>query len=227
MPDKIPTTEIEVLEALGRVQSEISVPKDLYNSFAKYNYRNAETIMNHAKPLLHRECLTMIVKDEISLIGTMTYVTAIVLINGIEVGRASAREAISKKGMDDSQITGSTSSYARKYALNGVFLLDDVKDADSMDNSGHTSGPGGHANAPHATPKSTPPKITPAEQKKSDEKYASMLDGYKEAIGERGFTVACQLVSELDPYNVSDRETRLEIYETLKSAEAKKKDPSS
>ena len=124
----------EILTRLAKVQAKINVPKDLYNKFGGYHYRNAETIMAAATPLLTAEGLTMTVKDDIVEVGSRIYVLAFVFINDIEVGHAAAREAETKKGMDESQITGAASSYARKYALNGVFLLDDVKDADHDSN---------------------------------------------------------------------------------------------
>ena len=120
----------EVLSKLADIQAKISVPKDLYNSFGGYHYRNAETIMATATPLLTAAGLTMTIRDEVIAAEGRVYVKAVVYLNDHEVGSAIAREAETKKGMDDAQITGSASSYARKYALNGVFLLDDVKDAD-------------------------------------------------------------------------------------------------
>ena len=117
--------------ALIRIQQELKAPKGQYNEFANFNYRSCEDILEAVKPLL-KNCF-LIIQDEIVLIGERYYVKATVsLSNGSEsiVASAFARESQDKKGMDDAQITGATSSYARKYALNGLFAIDDTKDAD-------------------------------------------------------------------------------------------------
>ena len=123
-------------EKLMRIQTQIKAPKNLYNSFGKYNYRNAESICEAIKPFLEKENVSLILVDDMVAIGNRYYLkaTARLLDNenneSIEVS-AFAREPEQKKGMDESQITGTASSYARKYALNGLFLLDDTKDADT------------------------------------------------------------------------------------------------
>lgn len=123
-------------EKLMRIQTQIKAPKNLYNSFGKYNYRNAEGICEAVKPFLEKENVSLILVDDMVAIGNRYYIkaTARLLDNenneSIEVS-AFAREPEQKKGMDESQITGTASSYARKYALNGLFLLDDTKDADT------------------------------------------------------------------------------------------------
>ena len=123
-------------EKLMRIQTQIKAPKNLYNSFGKYNYRNAEGICEAVKPFLEKENVSLILVDDMVAIGNRYYLkaTARLLDNenneNIEVS-AFAREPEQKKGMDESQITGTASSYARKYALNGLFLLDDTKDADT------------------------------------------------------------------------------------------------
>ena len=114
----------------------MKVPKNLYNKFGGYNYRNAETILEAAKPLCEKYGCTLTVGDEIVQIGDRYYVKATACLfdsdsNQVISNNAYAREEESKKGMDGSQVTGSCSSYARKYALNGLFCLDDVKDADT------------------------------------------------------------------------------------------------
>lgn len=120
------------MKTLSIIQRELKAPKSKYNSFGKYYYRNCEDILEAVKPFLH-EAVTLTISDEIVQAGDRYYVKAIVTYtegdSTITVS-AYAREALDKKGMDDAQITGSASSYARKYALNGLFLIDDVKDAD-------------------------------------------------------------------------------------------------
>lgn len=122
------------MEALIRIQSELKAPKSQYNSFGKYSYRNAEDILEAVKPLLSKYNATMYITDEVVEVGSRIYVKATVtLSDGKETITASAyaREPETRKGMDDSQITGATSSYARKYALNGLFAIDDTKDNDT------------------------------------------------------------------------------------------------
>lgn len=127
-------------EKLMNIQAELKAPKNLKNTFGGYNYRNAESILEALKPLLVKYKATVTITDTIEAIGDRIYVMAIASIFNAEKTEAEdypisttayAREADSKKGMDDAQVTGATSSYARKYALNGLFLLDDTKDVDS------------------------------------------------------------------------------------------------
>ena len=127
---------MSIVEKLMRIQTEIKAPKNLYNSFGKYHYRNAEGICEAVKPYLQKEKCALTLKDEIVEVGGRIYVKATATLVDSETNiefeaSAYARESLEKKGMDDSQITGTASSYARKYALNGLFLLDDTKDADT------------------------------------------------------------------------------------------------
>ena len=127
---------MSIYEKLTRIQTELKAPKNLYNSFGKYKYRNAEGICEAVKPYLKRENVSLLLSDEMVEVGGRVYVKATATLRDNETGEkesvtANARESAEKKGMDDSQITGTASSYARKYALNGLFLLDDTKDADS------------------------------------------------------------------------------------------------
>ena len=121
---------------LVEIQTKIKAPKNLYNSFGKYKYRNAEGICEAVKPFLAEQKCALTLSDEIVEVGGRIYVQATATLHDTETLEkisvsAMAREADEKKGMDESQITGTASSYARKYALNGLFLLDDTKDADS------------------------------------------------------------------------------------------------
>lgn len=123
------------MNTLQLIQTELKAPKNLKNSFGNYNYRNVESIFEAVKPLLKKHEATLIVSDEILQVGDRFYIKATATLTdkgGASVSvSALAREALTKKGMDDAQITGSASSYARKYALGGLFLLDDNKDPDS------------------------------------------------------------------------------------------------
>lgn len=121
---------------LRNVQVKIKAPKNLYNSFGKYNYRSAEGICEAVKPYLEKEGLALTLSDDVREIGGRFYLEATATLIDLEDGqtvqtKALARESDDKKGMDASQVTGTASSYARKYALNGLFLLDDAKDADT------------------------------------------------------------------------------------------------
>lgn len=123
-------------QKLASIQTTIKAPKNLYNSYGNYNYRNAEGILESVKPYLEREGCILLLEDKIEVIGDRYYVKATATLKDAETAdeisvSAFARESLEKKGMDSSQVTGATSSYARKYALNGLFLLDDTKDADT------------------------------------------------------------------------------------------------
>lgn len=120
---------------LSEIQKTLNAPKGQTNTFGGYKYRSCEDILMAVKPLLGDLVIT--VNDEMALVGDRVYVKATATITDGEHSistSAFAREAVSKKGMDDAQVTGSTSSYARKFALNGLLLIDDNKDADHADN---------------------------------------------------------------------------------------------
>jgi hypothetical protein len=129
---------MELTERLSAIQRELKAPKGQFNAFGKYKYRNCEDILEALKPLLDGVPLT--ISDELVMIGDRYYVKATVCFgragNGGIITTAYAREELDKKGMDSSQITGAASSYARKYALNGLFLIDDTKDADATNTHG-------------------------------------------------------------------------------------------
>lgn len=125
---------MKIFEKLVKIQNDLKAPKNQYNKFGNYSYRNCEDILESLKPLLEREKLTLLLGDELVMIGERYYVrSTATLTDGEEEikNSAFAREEETKKGMDGSQITGASSSYARKYALNGLFLIDDMKDSDA------------------------------------------------------------------------------------------------
>ena len=136
--EKITDSQVVLIQRVGDIQHKLKAPKGQYNSFGKYNYRSCEDILEGVKPLLKEHNLALLIYDEIVQIGERYYVKATAKItDGREIVSATAyaREPDTKKGMDESQITGATSSYARKYALNALLCIDDTKDADTMDNS--------------------------------------------------------------------------------------------
>nr|DAV83604.1 MAG TPA: ERF superfamily protein [Caudoviricetes sp.] len=131
----------KIFGVLQAIQSELVAPKGQYNSFGKYNYRSAEDILEALKPILKKHNAAITLSDEIVYIEGRHYVEASVTLfaEGEAIGaKASAREEETKKGMDGSQITGTASSYARKYALNGLFAIDDNKDPDTDEYASQT-----------------------------------------------------------------------------------------
>jgi hypothetical protein len=157
-----------IVEILAEVQSKLKAPKSQYNSFGKYNYRNCEDILEALKPILSTYKAIVIVSDEIVAVADRVYVkaSAIFSVGGLDkvTATAFAREPKEQKGMNEAQITGSASSYARKYALNGLFLIDDTKDADSTND---------HGKAPSAA------QVLPSHG--IDSKHSADIDGLKAA----------------------------------------------
>lgn len=137
---------MNIYEKLSNIQQELKAPKNQYNSFGGYKYRSCEDILEAVKPLLKKNKCTLTIEDRLEQIGDRYYIKSVARLTDTEkpfieddeigvvneiINVAYAREEESKKGMDGSQITGASSSYARKYALNGLFLIDDVKDSDA------------------------------------------------------------------------------------------------
>ena len=132
---------MEIYKKLSGIQCELVATKGQYNNFGKYSYRSCEDILEAVKPLLDKYKVAIVIKDDIVLAGDRFYVKATATLIDSETGEtveasAFARESADKKGMDSSQVTGATSSYARKYALNGLFAIDDNKDADATNTHG-------------------------------------------------------------------------------------------
>lgn len=164
-----------VYEKLINVQCELKAPKGQYNSFGKYHYRSCEDILEGLKPALSKNKATLVLSDSIEIVNGRFYVKATATFidtqNGDKIENcAYARESEIKKGMDDSQITGATSSYARKYALNGLFLIDDTKDADSEEYQNQQD------NAKTKTTKKNDPAQQPVPQKTEEQLNQEMID---------------------------------------------------
>jgi len=143
---------------LAQIQSEVKAPKGQFNSFGKYKYRSAEDILEAVKPIVNSKGFSITLSDEIIAMDGRFYIKATAtLTNGKETYSATgfAREEESKKGMDGSQVTGASSSYSRKYALNGLFALDDTKDSDATNTHGQEQKP-----TQAFVPKSTEPQVT-------------------------------------------------------------------
>jgi len=137
------TNTMNIHQKLQGIQSSLKAPKGQTNKFGGYRYRSAEDILTSVKPLLAEWACTLVITDEMVEVGGRVYVKSTAVIASTEDSsdssihvNAYAREAETKKGMDDAQITGSASSYARKYALNGLFAIDDTKDPDATNDHG-------------------------------------------------------------------------------------------
>lgn len=135
---------LNLLEKLSEVQNELKAPKSQKNTFGNYKYRSAEDILESVKPILKEQRLSLVISDELKNIGERYYVEATANLYDLDSdktlsNKAFAREEETKKGMDGSQITGTASSYARKYALNGLFNIDDTKDADTDEYQNQTT----------------------------------------------------------------------------------------
>jgi hypothetical protein len=144
--------KLSLKEKLINIQQELKAPKGQYNSFGKYKYRSCEDILEAVKPLLERYAVCLTISDEVTEVGSRIYVRAAATLFDAESDEhftnvAWAREDESNKGMTGSQITGTASSYARKYCLNGLFLIDDTKDADTDEFQKQTNGSGNKISA--------------------------------------------------------------------------------
>ena len=161
------------MEKLAKIIQELKAPKNQKNSFGGYNYRSCEDILEAVKPLLNGAILT--VSDELVMLGDRFYVKATATFRDgdfIQTATGWAREEKEKKGMDASQLTGSTSSYARKYALNGLFCIDDTKDADATNTHGKEV-----QKAPVKPQQQQKPKVDP-------------VKAYMDLVAEKGITGA-------------------------------------
>lgn len=169
---------------LSTIQKELKAPKSQYNSFGKYNYRNCEDILEALKPICNKYNSAVTLSDDVVMIGDRFYVkaTATLIVYGENdeidtvFTQAYAREEAEKKGMDGSQVTGASSSYARKYALNGLFGIDDTKDSDTTN--------AGEAQKGSFTPQNAKAKQTPTQMKKPENKPAMT---YEQALQKKVF----------------------------------------
>ena len=187
--------KVSLYQKLSRIQAELKAPKNLFNKFGNYSYRNAEGIQEALKPYETKFGVMVTLSDAIEEINGRVYVKATATIYDTDSAEnisvtAYAREAETKKGMDDAQVTGATSSYARKYALNGLFLLDDTKDVDSEEYQAQGKQEANKATSKpkaKAEPKTEPKTIEPLNEKEmqflkqryTGDNLAKMLEFYK------------------------------------------------
>ena len=167
---------MSIFEKLSLIQEELKAPKNQYNDYGKYSYRNCEDILEAVKPLCKKNNTTLILFDEPMIIGERYYIRATATLVDLEDVNATiavvayAREEESKKGMDGSQVTGAASSYARKYALNGLFCIDDAKDSDYT-NTGNSA-------PKQNTGKQPQQKATPQQQPETHSEKCAMCGKY-------------------------------------------------
>ena len=190
--------KMNIFEKLSAIQNELKAPKNQYNSFGKYNYRSCEDILEGVKPLCRKYRTTLIIGDTLELIGDRYYIKAMATLYDLDSDKsisniAYARESENKTGMDASQITGATSSYARKYALNGLFCIDDTKDADTDEYQNQTK----EQPKKQAVSKATKKQIEIINELFNEEEIAKALDLVKkENIEDLTAVEASQLISK-------------------------------
>jgi hypothetical protein len=168
-----------IKDKLLNIQQELKAPKNQRNKFGGYNYRSCEDILEAVKPMLKSNNCILTISDELVNIGERYYIKATATLTDAETeehirNTAYAREADSKKGMDESQVTGACSSYARKYALNGLFCIDDVKDADATNTNEKEQ-----ESDTKSDKKASPKQIELINKLVDDEKIPAMLEYYK------------------------------------------------
>lgn len=193
--------KISFYEKVTRVQSELKAPKGQYNSFGKYRYRSQEDILEAVKPILAKYGLFINVSDEIVMIGERYYIKATATIgdgaNSISTN-AYARESAEKKGMDESQVTGTASSYARKYALNGLLAIDDTKDADTDEYAGKTSDKSSEGSQQSTHRLATPKQVEILKSRYTGDNLAKLLEvNHVCAVEELTMDKASELISKL------------------------------
>lgn len=205
-----------IYEKLLSIQTELKAPKSQYNSFGKYNYRNCEDILEAVKPLCAKYKAVSVMGDEVIQIGERYYIKSTARLidlesEGVVENTAYAREEAEKKGMDGSQVTGASSSYARKYALNGLFAIDDTKDSDTT-NNGQT----------------TPKEATKAKQTAKTEEWkltkSELVTKFGDVVSNAEKCIAYYEKSLGDiPYSEWDEETCKAIRKDLEKKRQQKK----
>lgn len=186
------------LSKLISVQTELKAPKSQFNKFGGYAYRNCEDILEAVKPLLRQYGLSLVITDSVVMVGERFYLKATATIfdeNGSMTNEALAREEDTKKGMDGSQVTGSASSYARKYALNGLLCIDDNKDADFTQKP--EAKPAKPLKEVSREPNSLTEAIKEVASAKSEEELKAVVEKYRSNLGKN---VQFVKVVKLSPY---------------------------
>ena len=219
----------EVLKKLLEIQVELKAPKNQYNSFGNYFYRSCEDILEAAKPLCKKHGCVLTLTDTIKQVGDRYYIEATAILFDVETAEmisatASAREPQTKKGSDESQITGAASSYARKYALNGLFDIDDTKDADTEEKPVMpTSKP--FAQKPTAPAPTPTPAPAPAQTKPINNTVKFISDAQRTRLFAMAKGHEDIIRKELEIRNISStKEIPISMYEEIcKAVETKVK----
>lgn len=191
---------MNVYEKLLAIQTELKAPKSQYNSFGRYNYRNCEDILEAVKPIAAKYNAVVTLPDEIVVIGERYYVMATAKLTDVETGdqiknTAYAREEEEKKGMDGSQVTGASSSYARKYALNGLFAIDDTKDSDAT-NTGDDKKDSGNKGASGSQKQAQKPAVKQQQLPQAVDNAETTGKPEKKAVSKAGKLTRTELVTE-------------------------------
>lgn len=203
--------KLNLTQKLLNAQAELKAPKGQYNSFGKYKYRSAEDILEAVKPINAKHGVLLTITDEPVLIGDWHYIKATATVtDGSDslVVTAYARESQTKKGMDDSQITGTASSYARKYALNGLYLIDDTKDADTDE---YTK----QAQPKRSVPQRTSPQPSVKPTAKDIGELKTKVNDFSELMKNKGKEVTPDMVLETLGITGFDSLSLLDIKEAL------------
>lgn len=216
-------TKLNLIQKLAQIQLELKAPKNQRNKFGGYNYRSAEDILEAVKPLAIKYGAVVHITDEVVNVGDRIYVKAHVSLYDMDnIGNsissyALAREEETKKGMDGSQITGAASSYARKYALNGMFAIDDTKDSDATND-----GTGGSPSTPPMKKSAadllgaSKPAPKPAPKKSVNPKYKEAWEAYKscppnegvdtKVLGEQFKNLCAETIGDKNPQEYTDED---------------------
>jgi hypothetical protein len=174
------------MNALQQIQLELKAPKSKYNSFGKYHYRSCEDILEAVKPLLQATNSTLVITDEVQQVGSVVVVTAKVIFTDAEgketVVTAHAGVDVNKKGMDIAQTFGASSSYARKYALNGMFLIDDTKDYDSDEYHNQVNHQANRSQSNQGQQRQSAPRDQPVQQQANNPQQKPLEQRYQDAL---------------------------------------------
>ena len=217
----------QIYAALMAVQRDLKVPKGRKNTFGNYSYRSAEDILEAVKPILNDNGLTLMLNDTIEVIGDRHYVKATATLVDIATGdnistSAYAREPQEKKGADVAQVTGASSSYARKYALNGLFCIDDTKDADTDEYRRETQGraeQGKQQPKPQAQPK---PQTQSKKSQPKPQTMKALWHKLKESMDGMGIDAAMVAAVTKEKYGKENGKelTEAELTDLVKNLEA-------
>jgi len=215
-------------EKLSCIQQEMKAPKNLRNTFGNYNYRNAEGILEAFKPFESKYKVGLTLTDKVEIIGDRIYITAGARLFDCESDEdvtvlASAREAAEKKGMDAAQVTGATSSYARKYALNGLFLLDDTKDPDTDEYQKESQSRSEGQKKASAKGRAQQAQPEPTDELVSDKDIAVLRETFKSKGIDEAFVIGLYKIEKLEGMRKSKYTNMVKNIDKIKEKQEEKK----